>query len=149
MKLSLIELKDPGEKALLLYTIAKDNKEREYWANYNPDQLVKDLEKHDKYLSVVDENNRCYGGFICEKSWFHVYISNKARGKWGFLLKKVITPILDKYKEVNIHISKDNNYVGNTKLHNNSLYKHLKKRYGMKKSKETNNKVYYKIERIV
>tara|TARA_R100000458_G_C8209439_1_gene197406 strand:- start:311 stop:739 length:429 start_codon:yes stop_codon:yes gene_type:complete len=141
MKLSLLEVKELPDKVKLLYSIAKADNKHPYYKTYNIKRAINELEIYDRYFAIVDENNVYYGGFICNKNEPHINVNKKVRGKWGHLVKKFIKLLFKDYKEIKVFRQKKNRDL-------DSLYKHLEKRYGMKKIKDTKQFEFYTIERI-
>jgi len=142
MKLSLIEVKELPDKVKLLYSIAKADNKRPYYKTYNIKRVINELALYDRYFAIVDENNVYYGGFICNKGEPHLTVNKKIRGKWGHLLKKHVNIILKDYGEYKFFVEKKNRDMDN-------MLKHFKKRYDMKKIKDTKQFEFYKIKRVV
>jgi hypothetical protein len=142
MKLSLIEVKELPDKVKLLYSIAKADNKHPFYKTYNIKRAISALEIYDRYFAIVDENNVYYGGFICDKNEPHINVNKKVRGKWGHLLKKFINTMLKEHKEIKFYVEKKNRDMDN-------MLKHFKKRYNMKKIKDTKQFEFYKIERVV
>ena len=139
MKLSLKPIEAPSKQVEFLY-ISGSLKRKD-----PIEEAIRQLTTFTKFVGIVDENEKLYGGFGLDKHEVHVAVSKKIKGKWAFLLPELISMVLDEYGFLTWF------YDVSDKLENKfqkDLIKYLSKLYNVKKTKENDNIHFYELRKI-
>ena len=139
MKLSLKPIEEPSKQVEFLYISGALKR------NDPIEEAIRQLTTFTKFVGIVDENEKLYGGFGLDKHEVHVAVSKKIKGKWAFLLPELISMVLDEYGFLTWF------YDVSDKLENKfqkDLIKYLSKLYNVKKTKENDNIHFYELRKI-
>tara|TARA_B100001123_G_scaffold179978_1_gene206204 strand:+ start:1826 stop:2245 length:420 start_codon:yes stop_codon:yes gene_type:complete len=139
MKLSLKTIEEPSKQVEFLY-IAGSLKRKD-----PIEKAIKQLSNFTKFVGIVDENEKLYGGFGLDRHEVHVAVNKKIKGKWAFLLPQMVDIVVDDFGFVTWFYDTTNKEEEKWNTH---LVKHLSKEYEIKKIKEDNNIHFYELRKI-
>jgi len=139
MKLSLKTIEEPSKQIEFLY-IAGSLKRKD-----PIEEAIKQLNNFTKFVGIVDENERLYGGFGLDKHEVHVAVSKKIKGKWAFLLPQMVDIVVDEFGFITWFYDTTNKEEDKWNTH---LVKHLSKDYEVKKTKENDSVHFYELRKI-
>ena len=139
MKLSLKTIEEPSKQVEFLY-IAGSLKRKDTIEN-----AIKQLSNFTKFVGIVDENEKLYGGFGLDRHEVHVAVNKKIKGKWAFLLPQMVDIVVDDFGFVTWFYDTTNKEEEKWNTH---LVKHLSKEYKIKKIKEDNSIHFYELRKI-
>tara|TARA_Y100001938_G_C7986548_1_gene377205 strand:+ start:428 stop:847 length:420 start_codon:yes stop_codon:yes gene_type:complete len=139
MKLSLKIIEEPSKQVEFLY-IAGSLKRKD-----PIEKAIKQLSNFTKFVGIVDENEKLYGGFGLDRHEVHVAVNKKIKGKWAFLLPQMVDIVVDDFGFVTWFYDTTNKEEEKWNTH---LVKHLSKEYEIKKIKEDNNIHFYELRKI-
>ena len=91
MKLSLKTIEEPSKQVEFLY-IAGSLKRKD-----PIEKAIKQLSNFTKFVGIVDENEKLYGGFGLDRHEVHVAVNKKIKGKWAFLLPQMVDIVVDDF----------------------------------------------------
>jgi|TARA_R100001530_G_scaffold23149_1_gene18987 hypothetical protein len=139
MKLSLKTIEEPSKQIEFLY-IAGSLKRKD-----PIEEAIKQLNNFTKFVGIVDENERLYGGFGLDNHEVHVAVNKKIKGKWTFLLPQMVDIVVDEFGFLTwFYDTKDKE----EDKWNTHLIKHLSKDYKVEKIKEDGNTHFYKLRKV-
>ena len=139
MKLSLKTIEAPSKQVEFLY-IAGSLKRKD-----PIEKAIKQLSNFTKFVGIVDENEKLYGGFGLDRHEVHVAVNKKIKGKWAFLLPQMVDIVVDDFGFVTWFYDTTNKEEEKWNTH---LVKHLSKEYEIKKIKEDNSIHFYELRKI-
>tara|TARA_R100001594_G_scaffold7819_1_gene20828 strand:+ start:322 stop:741 length:420 start_codon:yes stop_codon:yes gene_type:complete len=139
MKLSLKIIEEPSKQVEFLY-IAGSLKRKD-----PIEKAIKQLSNFTKFVGIVDENEKLYGGFGLDRHEVHVAVNKKIKGKWAFLLPQMVDIVVDDFGFVTWFYDTTNKEEEKWNTH---LVKHLSKEYEIKKIKEDNSIHFYELRKI-
>tara|TARA_Y100000590_G_scaffold470146_1_gene662304 strand:+ start:1705 stop:2124 length:420 start_codon:yes stop_codon:yes gene_type:complete len=139
MKLSLKTIEEPSKQVEFLY-IAGSLKRKD-----PIEKAIKQLSNFTKFVGIVDENEKLYGGFGLDRHEVHVAVNKKIKGKWAFLLPQMVDIVVDDFGFVTWFYDTTNKEEEKWNTH---LVKHLSKEYEIKKIKEDNSIHFYELRKI-
>jgi hypothetical protein len=139
MKLALKIIEEPSKQIEFLY-IAGSLKRKD-----PIEEAIKQLNNFTKFVGIVDENERLYGGFGLDKHEVHVAVSKKIKGKWAFLLPQMVDIVVDEFGFITWFYDTTNKEEDKWNTH---LVKHLSKDYEVKKTKENDSVHFYELRKI-
>ena len=139
MKLALKIIEEPSKQIEFLY-IAGSLKRKD-----PIEEAIKQLNNFTKFVGIVDENERLYGGFGLDKHEVHVAVSKKIKGKWAFLLPQMVDIVVDEFGFITWFYDTTNKEEDKWNTH---LVKHLSKDYEVKKTKENDRIHFYELRKI-
>jgi len=139
MKLALKIIEEPSKQIEFLY-IAGSLKRKD-----PIEEAIKQLNNFTKFVGIVDENERLYGGFGLDKHEVHVAVSKKIKGKWAFLLPQMVDIVVDEFGFITWFYDTTNKEEDKWNTH---LVKHLSKDYEVKKTKENDSIHFYELRKI-
>ena len=139
MKLSLKTIEEPSKQVEFLY-IAGSLKRKD-----PIEKAIKQLSNFTKFVGIVAENEKLYGGFGLDRNVVHVAVNKKIKGKWAFLLPQMVDIVVDDFGFVTWFYDTTNKEEEKWNTH---LVKHLSKEYEIKKIKEDNSIHFYELRKI-
>jgi len=139
MKLALKIIEEPSKQIEFLY-IAGSLKRKD-----PIEEAIKQLNNFTKFVGIVDENERLYGGFGLDNHEVHVAVSKKIKGKWAFLLPQMVDIVVDEFGFITWFYDTTNKEEDKWNTH---LVKHLSKDYEVKKTKENDSVHFYELRKI-
>ena len=139
MKLALKIIEEPSKQVEFLY-ISGSLKRKD-----PIQEAIKQLNNFTKFVGIVDENERLYGGFGLDKHEVHVAVSKKIKGKWAFLLPQMVDIVVDEFGFITWFYDTTNKEEDKWNTH---LVKHLSKDYEVKKTKENDSIHFYELRKI-
>ena len=138
MQLALKIIEEPSKQVEFLY-ISGSLKRKD-----PIQEAIKQLNNFTKFVGIVDENERLYGGFGLDNHEVHVAVSKKIKGKWAFLLPELISMVLDEYGFLTWFYDISNKIESKFQK---ELIKYLSKLYNVKKTKENDNIHFYELRK--
>ena len=138
MKLALKIIEEPSKQVEFLY-ISGSLKRKD-----PIQEAIKQLNNFTKFVGIVDENERLYGGFGLDKNEVHVAVSKKIKGKWAFLLPQMVDIVVDEFGFITWFYDTTNKEEDKWNTH---LVKHLSKDYEVKKTKENDSIHFYELRK--
>ena len=139
MKLSLKTIEEPSKQVEFLY-IAGSLKRKD-----PIEKAIKQLSNFTKFVGIVDENEKLYGGFGLDRHEVHVAVNKKNKSKWAFLLPQMVDIVVEDFGFVTWFYDTTNKEEEKWNTH---LVKHLSKEYEIKKIKEDNSIHFYELRKI-
>ena len=139
MKLALKIIEEPSKQIEFLY-IAGSLKRKD-----PIEEAIKQLNNFTKFVGIVDENERLYGGFGLDNHEVHVAVNKKIKGKWAFLLPQMVDIVVDEFGFITWFYDTTNKEEDKWNTH---LVKHLSKDYEVKKTKENDSVHFYELRKI-